>query len=76
MVLYPDSFKRAQKEIDDIIGSDRLPEFSDRDRLPYVEGLVQEVMRYVLVLLSWLSVNVLILQMVYYCSQCGPALFN
>jgi len=46
MVLNPDCQIRAQKEIDDVIGLDQLPEFQDRERLPYVECLLQETLRW------------------------------
>ncbi|KAH9952213.1 cytochrome P450 [Amylocystis lapponica] len=45
MVLHPNVMTRAQQEIDDIVGTDRLPEFSDREKLSYVECVLQEVMR-------------------------------
>lgn len=53
MVLHPECQARAQKEIDSIVGSGRLPEFSDRSSLPYVEGILQETLRYVRVLSYW-----------------------
>ncbi|KAG6848244.1 hypothetical protein H0H93_001985 [Arthromyces matolae] len=46
MTLHPECQKRAQEEIDRVIGSDRLPDFSDRDSLPYVQCVLQEVMRW------------------------------
>nr|ANC28041.1 cytochrome P450 [Polyporus umbellatus] len=46
MVLYPDVQKKAQEEIDRVVGSDRLPDFEDRDNLPYVEGVFKEVFRW------------------------------
>ncbi|KAF7357546.1 O-methylsterigmatocystin oxidoreductase [Mycena sanguinolenta] len=46
MALYPDIQKRAQTEIDTVIGTDRLPEFEDRPSLPYVEALYREIMRW------------------------------
>ncbi|KAG6332883.1 hypothetical protein ID866_6208 [Astraeus odoratus] len=46
MTLFPEAQKKAQTEIDDIIGPDRLPTFADRDRLPYVAALVKEVLRW------------------------------
>ncbi|KAL0949356.1 hypothetical protein HGRIS_009425 [Hohenbuehelia grisea] len=46
MILNPDVQKRAQAEIDSVIGTDRLPEFSDWSSLPYVECVVQEVFRW------------------------------
>ncbi|KAF7374547.1 Cytochrome P450 [Mycena sanguinolenta] len=45
MALYPDIQKKAQAEIDAVIGTDRLPEFEDRPSLPFVEALYREVMR-------------------------------
>ncbi|KAG5639445.1 hypothetical protein H0H81_002316, partial [Sphagnurus paluster] len=38
----------AQEEIDAVIGAQRLPEFHDREQLPYIECLLQEVLRYML----------------------------
>ncbi|KZS88717.1 cytochrome P450 [Sistotremastrum niveocremeum HHB9708] len=46
MSLEPEVQKRAQKEIDDIVDSDRLPNIMDRERLPYVNALIKEVYRY------------------------------
>jgi len=45
MLLWPDAQRKAQEEIDRVVGSDRLPDFSDRERLPYVEALLKECMR-------------------------------
>lgn len=47
MVLHPEQQARAQKEIDQVIGPGRLPEFADRPSLPYVECILQETLRYV-----------------------------
>lgn len=46
MAQNPDIQKKAQEEIDRIIGSDRLPTLDDRDSLPYVEAMYREVMRW------------------------------
>lgn len=46
MVQFPEAQKKAQCELDMVIGPDRLPEFADRDALPYVRALVKEVMRW------------------------------
>ncbi|KAJ7622192.1 cytochrome P450 [Roridomyces roridus] len=46
MVLYPECQRKAQEEINAIIGNTRLPEFHDRDSLPYVEALCREVYRW------------------------------
>ena len=45
MVQHPDVAKRAQEEIDSIIGRDRLPTSEDRKRLPYIECILKEVYR-------------------------------
>jgi cytochrome P450 len=46
MVLHPDARRRAQAEIDDVVGTGRLPDFNDEMSLPYVSALVNEVMRW------------------------------
>ncbi|KAG1837792.1 cytochrome P450 [Suillus subalutaceus] len=46
MVLYPDIQKRAQAEIDSVVGADRLPTFEDRASLPYVESVLRETWRW------------------------------
>lgn len=46
MVMYPDAQKKAQQELDAVIGPDRLPEFSDRDSLPYLNAVVKEIIRW------------------------------
>ncbi|KAG2147440.1 cytochrome P450 [Suillus bovinus] len=46
MVLYPDVQKRAQAEIDAIVGQDRFSAFEDREKLPYIGALMQELLRW------------------------------
>jgi len=46
MVLYPDVQRRAQAEIDSVIGGDRLPTFEDRASLPYIESILRETLRW------------------------------
>ncbi|KAK7052512.1 cytochrome P450 [Favolaschia claudopus] len=46
MVLHPAALAKAQKEIDSVVGHDRLPTFSDRASLPFVEALLNEVYRW------------------------------
>ncbi|KAG6856468.1 hypothetical protein H0H87_004047 [Tephrocybe sp. NHM501043] len=46
MALHPDVAKKAQAEIDSVIGNDRLPTFDDRSELPYVDALAKEVLRW------------------------------
>ncbi|KAH9917357.1 cytochrome P450 [Amylocystis lapponica] len=46
MLRYPEVQRKAQEEIDRIVGPDRLPEFSDEKLLPYVTAVVKEVLRW------------------------------
>ncbi|KAI0408983.1 cytochrome protein [Xylaria palmicola] len=46
MVLAPDIQRKAQEEIDRVIGTDRLPVYSDREKLPYVSAIVTETHRW------------------------------
>ncbi|KAG2336897.1 cytochrome P450 [Suillus weaverae] len=46
MVLYPDVQKRAQAEIDSVVGRDRLPTFEDRASLPYIDAILRETFRW------------------------------
>ena len=44
-LTYPDAVKEAQRQFDDIMG-DTFPTFDDRARLPIVEALVKETLRW------------------------------
>jgi cytochrome P450 len=44
--MYPEVQKRAQKEIDEVVGFGRLPDFKDRAQLVYVEALIMELLRW------------------------------
>ncbi|KAH9066193.1 cytochrome P450 [Lactarius vividus] len=46
MVLYPEVQRKAQAEIDQVVGNSRLPDFSDQDALPYVQAVLKEVLRW------------------------------
>ncbi|EIW76051.1 cytochrome P450 [Coniophora puteana RWD-64-598 SS2] len=46
MVLHPDVQRKAQAEIDTVIGAGRLPDFEDRASLPYISAIVKEVLRW------------------------------
>jgi len=45
-VLYPESVKKAQDELDSVVGQDRLPSFDDISNLPYVNAFIKEVLRW------------------------------
>ena len=47
MVLNPEAQAAAQEEIDRVIGRDRLPGIEDKEYLPRVLAMIQEVLRYV-----------------------------
>ncbi|PSR93708.1 hypothetical protein PHLCEN_2v4603 [Hermanssonia centrifuga] len=46
MTMYPDVQKKAQGELDRVLGSGRLPTFEDRDSLPYIEAIILESIRW------------------------------
>jgi len=46
MALHPDIQRRAQAEIDEVVGKDRLPTTADQVSLPYVSAVVKEVLRF------------------------------
>ncbi|KAI0632677.1 cytochrome P450 [Trametes polyzona] len=48
MVRNPEMLRKAQEEVDRVIGNDRLPELSDRASLPYLNAFLEEVYRPVL----------------------------
>ncbi|THV02348.1 cytochrome P450 [Dendrothele bispora CBS 962.96] len=46
MVLHPQNFKKAQEEMDKVIGVNRVPSIEDRGDLPYLECVLKEVYRW------------------------------
>ncbi|KAG6917174.1 hypothetical protein DXG01_003610 [Tephrocybe rancida] len=46
LVLDPVIQARAQAELDSVIGKNRLPEFSDRENLPYIQCIISETFRW------------------------------
>ncbi|KAL1903733.1 hypothetical protein Sste5344_010570 [Sporothrix stenoceras] len=46
MVLNPDTLKRAQEEIDRVVGPSRLPQWDDESSLPYVRAMIKETLRW------------------------------
>ncbi len=45
-VLLPDVQIRAQAELDAVTGRERLPTFEDRPKLPFVDAVCKEVLRW------------------------------
>ena len=46
MMTYPETQRRAQAQLDAVVGPDRLPTLNDRSQLPYIDALLKEVMRF------------------------------
>lgn len=46
MMQFPEVQEKAQKEMDAVVGRDRLPTWEDRDNLVYLEALIREVLRW------------------------------
>jgi cytochrome P450 len=46
LLLNPKVLGKAQAEIDAVVGNGRLPDFRDRDRLRYIDFVVQETYRW------------------------------
>ncbi|CAE6478801.1 unnamed protein product [Rhizoctonia solani] len=46
MVMNPHVHAKAQQEIDEVIGSDKLPTLADESRLPYVNNIILELLRW------------------------------
>ena len=45
VALNPEIQKKAQEEIDRVVGNQRLPDFRDRQSMPYTDAIYREVMR-------------------------------
>jgi cytochrome P450 len=43
MIKYPDEFKKAQREVDQVCSSSRTPTSDDIDRLPFIRACMDEV---------------------------------
>lgn len=46
MCIFQDVQKRAQAEIDEVVGRNRLPSFEDQDSIPYVKAVMREILRW------------------------------
>ena len=44
-LFHPEAMRKAQAEIDAVVGHGHFPGFEDRDRLPYFEAFFQETIR-------------------------------
>lgn len=50
MTLFPEVQKKAQAELDRVVGPDRLPEYTDIDHMPYIQATLMEALRWMPVL--------------------------
>ncbi|KAF8879264.1 cytochrome P450 [Infundibulicybe gibba] len=46
VAMYPEVQRKAQAEIDSVTGGARLPNFNDRDAMPYINAIIKEVLRW------------------------------
>ena len=45
-MIHPEVQRKAQAEIDRVVGNDRFPTLADQPHLPYIEALVKELFRW------------------------------
>ncbi|KXN81268.1 Fumitremorgin C synthase [Leucoagaricus sp. SymC.cos] len=46
ILLFPETMKKAQKELDAVVGPGRMPDFQDLNSLPYIRAMVKETLRW------------------------------
>ncbi|EKM54592.1 uncharacterized protein PHACADRAFT_258552 [Phanerochaete carnosa HHB-10118-sp] len=46
LLFHPEVQRKAQEELDRVVGGGRLPDFGDRESLPYLEAVIQETTRW------------------------------
>ena len=46
MALFPEVQMKAQAEIDQVVGPNRLPDFEDIEEMPYIRAIAMEAMRW------------------------------
>lgn len=46
MAVNPEAQKKAQAQIDAVVGGKRLPVIEDRPSLPYIDAVLRETLRY------------------------------
>jgi cytochrome P450 len=43
---HPEIQRKAHEQIDSVVGHERLPEFADMERLPFIRAIVMETLRW------------------------------
>ena len=46
MLLFPETQRVAQEELDRVVGAGRLPDWGDEENLPYLRAMMKEVLRW------------------------------
>lgn len=46
MALHPETLRKAQAELDLVVGTERMPRIDDRASLPYVDAVIKETLRW------------------------------
>ncbi|EIM81471.1 cytochrome P450 [Stereum hirsutum FP-91666 SS1] len=46
LLVFPDILEKSQEEIDRAVGTDRLPDFTDEQKLPYTSAVIKEILRW------------------------------
>lgn len=46
LIFFPETQRRAQAELDAVIGRERLPSLDDCDVLPYIKAMYLELLRW------------------------------
>lgn len=46
MCVFPEVQRKAQQELDDVVGQGRSPDWCDEAKLPYVKAIISEVLRW------------------------------
>ena len=50
LMSYPDIQRKLQKEIDDVIGRDRMPTLDDRAKCNYIDAVAMEIQRLITII--------------------------
>jgi hypothetical protein len=51
-ILHSEIMEKAREELDCVVGPERLPTINDKDKLPYVQAIVNETLRWLPALVS------------------------